>query len=34
LTQIVRDAAGVPEVLTRLDAPASPIAEPTAEYES
>eukprot|EP00258_Populus_trichocarpa_P005462 XP_002308366.2 probable plastid-lipid-associated protein 13, chloroplastic isoform X4 [Populus trichocarpa] len=31
---IVRDAAGVPEVLTRLDAPASPMAEPTAEYES
>ncbi|XP_011004833.1 PREDICTED: probable plastid-lipid-associated protein 13, chloroplastic isoform X2 [Populus euphratica] len=31
---IVRDAAGAPEVLTRLDAPASPMAEPTAEYES
>ncbi|CAK7342342.1 unnamed protein product [Dovyalis caffra] len=31
---ILRDAAGIPEVLTRLDAPASPLAEPIAEYES
>ncbi|OAY40603.1 probable plastid-lipid-associated protein 13, chloroplastic [Manihot esculenta] len=31
---IIRDTAGVPEVLTRLDAPASPIAEPNIEYES
>uniref|UniRef100_A0A6N2MQH2 Plastid lipid-associated protein/fibrillin conserved domain-containing protein n=2 Tax=Salix viminalis TaxID=40686 RepID=A0A6N2MQH2_SALVM len=30
---IVRDAAGVPEVLTRLDAPAPPMADPIAEYE-
>ncbi|KAF2307777.1 hypothetical protein GH714_031632 [Hevea brasiliensis] len=34
LTQIIRDTAGVPEVLTRLDAPTSPIEESSAEYES
>ncbi|KDP24623.1 hypothetical protein JCGZ_25539 [Jatropha curcas] len=31
---IIRDTAGVPEVLTRLDAPASPMGEPSTEYES
>ncbi|GFY93611.1 plastid-lipid associated protein PAP [Actinidia rufa] len=31
---IIRDSAGVPEVLTRLDAPPSPLAEPMTEYES
>ncbi|KAJ9184687.1 hypothetical protein P3X46_004390 [Hevea brasiliensis] len=31
---IIRDTAGVPEVLTRLDAPTSPIEESSAEYES
>ncbi|KAJ0088055.1 hypothetical protein Patl1_32978 [Pistacia atlantica] len=32
---IIRDTAGIPEVLTRLDAPASPLADPiTTEYES
>ncbi|KAJ9181172.1 hypothetical protein P3X46_009328 [Hevea brasiliensis] len=31
---IIRDTAGVPEVLTRLDAPASPMAETNTEYES
>ncbi|XP_057496636.1 probable plastid-lipid-associated protein 13, chloroplastic isoform X4 [Actinidia eriantha] len=30
---IIRDSAGVPEVLTRLDAPPSPLAEPMTEYE-
>ncbi|KAJ6425918.1 hypothetical protein OIU84_026486 [Salix udensis] len=31
---ILRDSTGVPEVVTRLDAPASQMAEPIAEYES
>ncbi|KAJ6968025.1 plastid-lipid-associated protein 13 [Populus alba x Populus x berolinensis] len=31
---ILRDSTGVPEVVTRLDAPASLMAEPIAEYES
>ncbi|KAG6640824.1 probable plastid-lipid-associated protein 13, chloroplastic [Carya illinoinensis] len=31
---IIRDTAGVPEVLTRLDAPPSPLAESVTEYES
>ncbi|XP_047939139.1 probable plastid-lipid-associated protein 13, chloroplastic [Salvia hispanica] len=31
---IIRDAGGVPEVLTRLDPGPSPLAEPTTEYES
>ncbi|KAI5560390.1 hypothetical protein POPTR_016G045900v4 [Populus trichocarpa] len=31
---ILRDSIGVPEVVTRLDAPASLMAEPIAEYES
>jgi hypothetical protein len=31
---IIRDTAGVPEVLTRLNAPSAPLAEPISEYES
>ncbi|KAL6141517.1 hypothetical protein ACLB2K_059805 [Fragaria x ananassa] len=31
---IIRDAAGVPEILTRLDSPSSPLAETIPEYES
>ncbi|KAH9673932.1 putative plastid-lipid-associated protein 13 [Citrus sinensis] len=31
---IIRDASGIPEVLTRLDPPSSPIEEPITEYES
>ncbi|XP_031281513.1 probable plastid-lipid-associated protein 13, chloroplastic isoform X2 [Pistacia vera] len=32
---IIRDTAGIPEVLTRLDGPASPLTDPiTTEYES
>lgn len=31
---IIRDASGVPEVLTRLDTPSSPLAESVTEYES
>ncbi|XP_044507612.1 probable plastid-lipid-associated protein 13, chloroplastic [Mangifera indica] len=32
---IIRDSAGIPEVLTRLDAPTSPLADPiTTEYKS
>ncbi|KAL1554590.1 putative plastid-lipid-associated protein 13, chloroplastic [Salvia divinorum] len=31
---IIRDAGGVPEVLTRLDPGPSPLAEPMTEYES
>lgn len=31
---IIRDTSGAPEVLTRLDAPASPTEEPIAEYVS
>ncbi|XP_059668511.1 probable plastid-lipid-associated protein 13, chloroplastic [Cornus florida] len=31
---IIRDTSGFPEVLTRLDAPPSPMVEPIAEYES
>ncbi|PON45331.1 Plastid lipid-associated protein/fibrillin conserved domain containing protein [Trema orientale] len=31
---IIRDTSGVPEVLTRLDAPSSPLAESITEYES
>ncbi|KAI7997767.1 hypothetical protein ACSBR2_034002 [Camellia fascicularis] len=31
---IIRDSTGVPEVLTRLDAPPSPLAESMTEYES
>ncbi|KAH7554279.1 hypothetical protein JRO89_XS12G0153300 [Xanthoceras sorbifolium] len=31
---IIRDTAGIPEVLTRLDAPTSPIADSLADYES
>ncbi|KAH7512390.1 hypothetical protein FEM48_Zijuj12G0085900 [Ziziphus jujuba var. spinosa] len=31
---IIRDTTGLPEVLTRLDAPASPLADSIAEYES
>ncbi|XP_062004718.1 probable plastid-lipid-associated protein 13, chloroplastic [Rosa rugosa] len=31
---IIRDAAGVPEILTRLDSPSSPLAETITEYES
>lgn len=34
LTQIIRDTAGLPEVLTRLEAPASPLADSVTEYES
>ena len=32
--QITRDTSGVPEVLTRLDAPSSPLADTITEYES
>lgn len=32
--QIIRDTAGVPEVLTRLDPGPLPIVEPVTEYES
>ncbi|KAF3442642.1 hypothetical protein FNV43_RR16558 [Rhamnella rubrinervis] len=31
---IVRDTSGLPEVLTRLEAPASPLADSVTEYES
>ncbi|KAL5545464.1 hypothetical protein UlMin_005151 [Ulmus minor] len=31
---IIRDTAGIPEVLTRLEAPPSPLAESVTEYES
>ncbi|KAM5559035.1 putative plastid-lipid-associated protein 13, chloroplastic [Rosa sericea] len=31
---IIRDAAGVPEILTRLDSPSSPLVETIPEYES
>ncbi|KAJ4705568.1 Plastid-lipid associated protein PAP / fibrillin family protein [Melia azedarach] len=31
---IIRDTAGLPEVLTRLEVPASSVAEPLTEYES
>uniref|UniRef100_A0A5B7ACX9 Putative plastid lipid-associated protein n=1 Tax=Davidia involucrata TaxID=16924 RepID=A0A5B7ACX9_DAVIN len=31
---IIRDTSGVPEILTRLDAPPSSLADPVAEYES
>lgn len=34
LKQIIRDTAGVPEVLTRMEAPVSSIAENITEYES
>ncbi|KAI9154264.1 hypothetical protein LWI28_023531 [Acer negundo] len=31
---VIRDTAGIPEVLTRLDSPTSPIADSVTEYES
>ncbi|THG09205.1 hypothetical protein TEA_022835 [Camellia sinensis var. sinensis] len=34
IVSIIRDSTGVPEVLTRLDAPPSPLAESMTEYES
>lgn len=34
LKQIIRDTTGIPEVLTRLDAPVSPIDDSLTEYQS